>query len=210
MKNESEVMNLDEKRKSTNRQIKDGVFCLLFGNPENAAELYNAINNTRYSPAEIQIITLSTVVSGRLKNDIAFVVNDKIMVVGEHMSSSYANMPVRMLMYVGHLIEKWINIKGEENFLYQSKLHKIPKPEFVIFYNGVDTKPEKETLRLSSAYENVDSESLGYLELEVPVYNINKGMNKELFFKSSHLLEMRSLSQQSVNLIQSWRTTTKR
>jgi len=40
---------------------------------------------------------------------------------------------------------------------------------------------------LSTAFEESPDKSLGSLELEVPVYNINKGMNKELFKKSSKL-----------------------
>ena len=174
---------------SANRQIKDGVFKLLFENPENAAELYYAMTGTQCNPDEIQIITLSTTVSGKMKNDLAFVVKGRAMVIGEHMSSSYSNMPVRVLMYTGQLYEKWIKMKGEEKFLYQSKLYKIPKPEFVIFYNGAAIKPEKETLRLTSAYEDSGSEDFGHLELEVPVYNINKGMNVELFDKSSQLTQ---------------------
>jgi len=42
---------------SVNRQIKDGVFRLIFGNTENAAELYYALTGTKCSPHEIKIIT---------------------------------------------------------------------------------------------------------------------------------------------------------
>ena len=172
---------------STNRQIKDGVFRLLFESPENAAELYYALTGIKCSPSEIQIITITTVISGKLKNDLAFVVRGKAIVVGEHMSSPYANMPIRMLMYIGQLYEKWIKMKGEEQFLYHGKLYKIPTPEFVIFYNGAAERPETEILRLSSAFEVDGEKTLGFLELEVPVYNINKGMNTELFKKSEKL-----------------------
>ncbi|MCL2048428.1 MAG: hypothetical protein FWG87_06840 [Defluviitaleaceae bacterium] len=172
---------------SANRQIKDGVFRLLFDEPKNAAELYYALSGNRCSPDEIQIITLSTTISGELKNDLAFVAKGKILVVGEHMASPYANMPVRLLMYAGLLYEKWIKMKGEEGFLYRSKLYKIPTPSFVVFYNGTALMPEKELLRLSSAFETTADKDFGLLELEVPVYNINKGMNNELFSKSPHL-----------------------
>ena len=172
---------------SANREIKDGVFRLLFDNPENAAELYSALKGADCSPDEIQIITLTTIVSGQLKNDLAFVVRGRAMVLGEHMSSPYANMPVRFLMYLGQLYEKWIKMKGEEKYLYGSNLYKIPTPEFVVFYNGTATKPEKEILRLSDAFEVETNTELGSLKLEVPVYNINKGMNEELFKKSPNL-----------------------
>ena len=172
---------------SANREIKDGVFKLLFEIPENAAELYSALKGIECSPDEIQIITITTTISGKLKNDLAFVVRGRAMALGEHMSSPYDNMPVRFLMYTGQLYEKWIKMKGEEKFLYGSKLYKIPTPEFVVFYNGTTIKPEKEILHLSSAFEATGDKDLGVLELDVPVYNINKGMNGKLFEKSPKL-----------------------
>jgi len=189
LKSESEIItSADEAdNPSANREIKDGIFKLLFEIPENAAELYYALKGVHCSPDEIEIITITTTISGKLKNDLAFVVRGRAMVVGEHMSSPYANMPVRFLMYTGQLYEKWIKMKGEEKFLYGSKLYKIPTPEFVVFYNGTITRPEKETLYLSSAFEVASDKELGSLELEVPVYNINKGMNEELFKKCPKL-----------------------
>ena len=172
---------------SVNRQIKDGVFRLLFETPENAAELYYALTGTKCTPDEIKIITITTTISGKLKNDLAFVVRGRALVVGEHMASPYANMPLRFLMYVGQLYEKWIKMKGEDDFLYRSKPYKIPTPEFIVFYNGATPKPAKEILKLSSVFEIDHDNSLGSLELEVPVYNINKGMNEELLLKSDKL-----------------------
>ena len=72
---------------SANREIKDGVFKLLFETPENAAELYSALKGTPCSPDEIQIVTITTIISGKLKNDLAFIVRGRAMVLGEHMSS---------------------------------------------------------------------------------------------------------------------------
>jgi hypothetical protein len=172
---------------SVNRQIKDGVFRLLFDDPERAAELYYSLSDEKCTPDEISIITITTTISGELKNDLAFVVRGKVMVVGEHMSSPYENMPVRLLMYIGLLYEKWIKMKGEEKFIYGRTLYKIPTPAFVVFYNGTEKKPEKEILSLSNAFDTQMDEELGNLELKVPVYNINKGMNEELFSKSPHL-----------------------
>ena len=172
---------------SVNREIKDGVFKLLFEIPENAAELYSALKDVPCSPDEIQIITITTIISGQLKNDLAFVVRGRAMVLGEHMSSPYDNMPIRFLMYLGQLYEKWIKMKGEEKYLYGSKLYKIPTPEFVIFYNGTTARPEQEILKLSDAFETKVDNDLGFLELEVPVYNINVGMNEEIFKKSPKL-----------------------
>jgi len=181
------MVDLGTDSPSVNREIKDGVFKLLFEIPENAAELYSALKGVSCGPDEIQIITITTIISGKLKNDLAFVVRGKAMVLGEHMSSPYDNMPVRFLMYLGQLYEKWIKMKSEEKYLYGSKLYKIPTPEFVVFYNGAPTRPEKETLKLSEAFEVEGDKDLGFLELEVPVYNINVDMNKELLRNSGKL-----------------------
>ena len=116
--NESQMLTTEIDSASVSREIKDGVFKLLFEIPENAAELYSALKGAPCSPDEIQIITITTIISGKLKNDLAFVVRGRAMVLGEHMSSPYDNMPVRFLMYLGQLYEKWIKIKGEEKYLY--------------------------------------------------------------------------------------------
>jgi len=172
---------------SAKGKIKDGIFKLLFEKPENAAELYSALTGTTCNPDEIQIITITTTISGKQKNDLAFVVNNKALVVGEHQSTTSKNMPIRFLMYSGQLFEKWIKMKGEEKFLYRTKLYKIPTPEFVVFYNGTTKKPEKDILSLSDAFVKTTDKALGSLELKVPVYNINKGMNKDLLSKSDML-----------------------
>ena len=183
----NDVPNGEQGAFKANREIKDGVFRLLFDSQENAAELYYALTGIKCRPDEVQIITITTVVSGKLKNDLAFIVRGKVMVVGEHMSSPCLNLPLRLLMYVGALYEKLIKMKGEEKLLYGSKQYKIPTPEFVVFYNGTQARPEKEVLCLSSAFELPVDNELGSLELKVPVYNINIGMNKELFNRSPKL-----------------------
>ena len=170
-----------------NREIKDGAFKEYFEIPENAAELYSALKKVPCSPDEIKIFTITTIISGKFKNDLAFIVRNSALILGEHVSGPYLNMPVRLLIYIGHLYEKWIKMKEEERFLYGSKLYKIPVPEFVIFYNGVAPRPEKEILYLSNAFETAPGNDLGSLELTVPVYNINKGTNEELFERSPKL-----------------------
>jgi hypothetical protein len=59
----------------------------------------------------------------------------------------------------------------KDNDLYGRKLVKVPTPHFVVFYNGKETRPEKEILRLSDAFIHHTEEP--ELELKVTVYNIN-------------------------------------
>ena len=187
------------KTKLVRRKIKDGVFKLLFEKPENAAELYYALTDIKCDSKEIQIITISTIISGTIKNDLAFIAYGKALIVLEHQSTPNENMPIRILMYLGQLYEKWFKMMGEDKLLYGTKLHKIPKPQFAVFYNGIAKRPEKEILKLSDAFEDIihdkpDNTHLGFLEMEVPIYNINKGMNTALFSKGEHLRQYSEFS----------------
>jgi hypothetical protein len=84
-------------------------------------------------------------------------------------------------MYVARVYEK---ITAGKN-LYGKKKLSIPRPEFIVLYNGADPYPDEDTLKLSNAFE--DPSSLGFpqdrlpdLELTVKVYNINQGHNEPI------------------------------
>jgi len=66
----------------------------------------------------------------------------------EHQSSICENMPLRMLIYIARIYEKIIDGKA----VYKQKLLRIPKPDFIVLYNGVDPYPDETVLRLSDAY----------------------------------------------------------
>jgi hypothetical protein len=99
-------------------------------------------------------------------------------------------MPLRLLLYIGRLYEKLIDNRS----VYRQKLIEIPKPDFIVLYNGDAEYPDKETLKLSDAFarprvpgtdESVDLPNL--LELTVNVYNINRGRNPDILQKSGSL-----------------------
>ena len=95
-------------------------------------------------------------------------------------------MPLRLLIYVARVYEKLIDNKA----VYKSKLLKIPKPDFIVMYNGLDEFPDEKTLRLSDAYMEIPevlTEFSGSLELEVRVVNINEGRNEALVKRSKEL-----------------------
>jgi len=51
------------------REFKDSVFTALFGTPEKALELYNAINGSNYSDsAKVKIVTLPDALYGEQLN----------------------------------------------------------------------------------------------------------------------------------------------
>jgi len=172
------------KKSTANRELKDGVFKMLLEHPEELAKLYTSLTGIPCTAADIQIFSLNMIISGSLYNDLGMIVRGRLIVLAEHMSSPYLNMPLRMLLYLAESYDRLIKLLDEKRFKYNSKLYKIPTPQFVVFYNGKDERPEKEVLRLLDAFmEEVDREKLGSLELEVVVYNINKGYNTELLEK---------------------------
>ena len=95
-------------------------------------------------------------------------------------------MPLRILRYFVGILERIIDM----NKMFNRKQIKIPRPEFIVLYNGENPYPEKNILRLSDAFmdiEGLSMESKTSLELVVQVYNINHGYNKEILRKSETL-----------------------
>ena len=139
-----------------------------------ALEVYNALNLSHYTdPEEIQICILENGIQLSIRNDASFIL-DHYMSLYEHQASYNPNMPLRGLIYYSNLIEKLVKKKN----LYGRNLIKIPTPTFVVFYNGMDKRPEIEQMRLSDAFEQPVEDP--QLELKCMVYNINPGYNQEL------------------------------
>ncbi|MDO5020998.1 MAG: hypothetical protein Q4E29_11125 [Lachnospiraceae bacterium] len=156
------------------RNYKDTVSRMLFQKPENALSLYNALNGTSYTDAsQITFNMLDNAIYMGMQNDISFLIMNEVNLY-EHQSTYNLNMPLRDLFYVAELLQVYV----KDQSLYSSKLIKLPTPHFVVFYNGVESKPERQVLKLSEAFEvpTKDPE----LELKVTILNINPEMNEEL------------------------------
>jgi hypothetical protein len=163
---------------SVNKQHKDTVFRLLFGEPDILREVYSAIEGVELPPeTEIKPNALEGVLYRRRLNDISFEVGGKLVVLIEHQSTINPNMPLRMLMYIAELYDEMIgdgNIYGREKIM-------LSRPEFIVLYNGVAPQKDEQILKLSDSFK--DAASLGIrnetvLELIVKVYNINEGHNE--------------------------------
>lgn len=156
------------------RAYKDTMFRMLFTEKENLLSLYNAINGTHYTDADdLEMNTLENAIYMGYKNDISFVINLQLYLY-EHQSTINPNMPLRDLFYVSEILQDIT--KGVD--LYSSSLQQIPTPEFVMFYNGREEKPERWKLKLSDAFQRQVEEPK--LELVVTVLNINLGKNKKV------------------------------
>ncbi|MDR2247116.1 MAG: Rpn family recombination-promoting nuclease/putative transposase [Treponema sp.] len=134
----------------SNTRYKDSVFSFLFSNPDTLRELYGAIAGVVLSPdIPVTINTLEGVLYRNLLNDISFEIARKLVIILEHQSTINPNLPLRILMYIARIYEK---LTAGMN-VYGRKLLKIPRPEFIVLYNGTEPYPDRTVLRLSDAFE---------------------------------------------------------
>jgi hypothetical protein len=172
-----------------NAKYKDSVFSFLFGEGEALRELYSALEGVSLdADVPITINTLSDVLYMEQYNDISFTVDNKLVVLIEHQSTINPNMPLRLLLYIARVYEKIVERKN----LYRERLLKIPRPEFIVLYNGPKPYPDQSILKLSGAYEETADLKKGpvlppELDLTVKVYNINRGHNEEIIRRSEKL-----------------------
>ena len=173
-------------QEKTNRNYKDSVFVDLFAHDvtakENFISLYNALHGTNLDAetTEIQPVMLERVLYMKYYNDIAMLIDGKIVILIEHQSTINQNMPFRFLEYIARIYEK-ITTKDEK---FGRKLVKLPVPEFYVFYNGKDDYPTENVMKLSDAFMQLDDELKNQLEnenypLEISVKVININVDKE-------------------------------
>lgn len=167
----------------SNREVKSSAFTTYFGEPENASKLYAALGDEEVSPEDITYVTLEGVLFIARKNDLAFTVKNRVLVISEHQSTINENMPLRDLLYLGRTLEKLLDEKN----LYRRKMISIPTPEFYVFYNGDAPYPPEKILRLSDAY--LDKTEHPMLELKVKVINVNLSSGHMLLKKCRPMYE---------------------
>ena len=166
-----------------NRKYKDSLFRMVFHEKKHLLNLYNAMNGTNYAnPEELEINTLENVLYISMKNDVSFIIDER-MNLYEHQSSKNENMPLRGFLYFARLYENYI----EENNLdvFNSKLQKLPTPKYVVFFNGTQDEPDQRILRLSDAFVKEG----GCLECEATLLNINYGKNQQILEQCKRLEE---------------------
>lgn len=164
-----------KKKDEIKRNHKDGIFRTLFHNEELLLDLYNAVSGSNYPQGtKIEIITLENVIFGDLKNDLAFIIDNKLIILIEHQSTVNPNMPVRMLCYIAKEYERLIFSRG----VYSTRKIMIPTPEFYVFYNGVEEQPLEKELKLSDTY--IEKRDIIPMELAVKVINVNYEKGAEI------------------------------
>jgi hypothetical protein len=153
-----------------NREYKNSLFTALFDNLDKARELYAALKGVACDPTlPVIITTLRDVLYMDRINDLSFIVASVMVFIIEHQSSLNHNMPLRILQYFSEISKKIVDHRS----LYKETLIRIPKPEFIVFYNGTDDTPDQWEERLSDAFFETDGDHKIPLDLTVRVYNIN-------------------------------------
>ena len=185
-KSETAELNFQQQGRTVlERNYKDTVCVTVFHEKEKLIELYNAIFDTDYDKdTAIDIVTIKDVLFRTLKNDVSFVLDKRFVVLVEHQSTINGNLPLRDLLYMSTVLKRIIDTKQ----LYREKTLRIPRPAFIVLYNGPEDIPEYQELRLSDAYlGDKDEREEDALQLIVKVYNINTGKNAEILKKCETL-----------------------
>ena len=117
-----------------NTKYKDTFFRYLFKEKSGMLELYNALfDDCLTDESEIEDCTIEDVFTRQMKNDLAFRVRKKrVIVLTEHQSTLNENMPLRFLMYLGRTYNQMMTT----NAVYKERRIELDAPEFVVFYNG--------------------------------------------------------------------------
>lgn len=166
------------------RTYKDSVFRMLFNEKQKVIELYNAFFEADYGPdTPVNFTTIKEVLFKTIKNDIAFTIADTFIILVEHQSSINQNLALRDLVYFSTMIQRMIPNKD----FYKESAIKIPRPQFIVLYNGTAEMPDFWTINLSDNFKGEGEETS--LQLTVKEYNINNGRNPEVLQRCRTLKE---------------------
>lgn len=188
-------------RNKVKHNYKDGIFRNLFDDEQKLISLYNAITCSCYpSDTKIEIVTLENAVFGGIKNDLSFIIEDKLIVFIEHQSTVNPNLPLRIFTYLARQLEKYVS-----SSIYSTRLVHIPTPEIYVFYNGKDEQPLEQELKFSDAFTTKCDKI--FAELKVIIININYEKGSEILKRSKELneysmliYEIRKLNNETGNL----------
>ena len=166
-------MNRKKQSIRVRRNIKDSIFRSLFRNSARFRELYNAIKGTNYGPDTPMVeTTLEDALIMDELNDVSYLIDGNLVVFVEHQSTINYNMPLRMLMYVGRVMEALMKSKD----IYREEMLAIPDVEFYVIYNGAKDFPPYKELRLSDMRVEEKKKNLPKLDLIVGIIIFMEGL----------------------------------
>ncbi|MDC7288359.1 hypothetical protein NXH76_11150 [Blautia schinkii] len=191
VKRKRQTFSTPDKGTYVQRTHKDTLFRFIFRDEKKLLQLYNALNDTSYEDTSgLVITTLKNVIYLGYKNDVSFLL-DWLLYLIEHQSTWNPNIPLRGVLYFARLYKDFIDMFALD--LYSTSQIELPYPQYIVFYNGLEDRAEREILHLSDAFVTpehpVGGISVPALECNALVLNINYGKNQELLEKCKPLLD---------------------
>ena len=121
---------------NVNRNVKDSVFCDLFGKPEYLIQLYRSLHpeDRKTKTEDLTIITLTSAFLKGIYNDLGFMIGNRLIVLVEEQATFAYNIIVRLLMYLAETYRRYID-QNELNE-YSTTILELPRPEFYMVYTG--------------------------------------------------------------------------
>lgn len=178
MSKNKQNMDRNQERVFVRNKHKDLLFQRVFADKRDMLDLYNALNGTNYTDIDaLSIVTLEDAIYMSIKNDLSFIVASTLNLY-EHQSTVNPNMPLRGLVYLAKEYRTYYDNSNQS--IYSRKLIKLPRPQYIIFYNGTEEQPEEKYLRLSDAFEPAGNGEEPMLECIAKQININYGYNQKL------------------------------
>jgi sulfur carrier protein ThiS len=169
---------------AVNKKYKNSIFVSLFDDKHKLISLYNALTGSNYPPdTEVEVNTLQDILFKDRYNDLSFTIAEKIVVLIEHQSTLSDNYCLRLLIYAARVYEKIFSSSS----MYRRSRIPIPKPEFIVLYNGIDDYPKEKIIRLSDSFMDFTDGEAPNLELIAKVININYDISKDLVSKDANL-----------------------
>ena len=176
-----------------NREYKDRLFSFIFGNESRkdwTLSLYNAVNESDYqNPDDIEINTMGDTLYLGMKNDVSFIIGGYVSLYA-HQSTYNPNMPLRELIYLGHLLSKYV--EQHKLNIYSQRQIRIPIPKLVVFYNGKQDMPEQTVLELKDAFPEDMNPDDSDVSVKVRMLNIHSDKNYRIMSSCKPLYEYAS------------------
>ena len=157
------------------RAYRDSLFRDIFNNADRLPEIYEALLGIKTTASDITLATINETLFSGIKNDVGFIVGGQHVLLTEHQSTTNANMPLRMLMYLAEVYRRYVDADA----VYRKRLIPLPAPKFYVFYNGIEKMPDTWSLHLSDAFEGRKAD----LELAVEIININNQPGRPILEK---------------------------
>ena len=88
---------------------------------------------------DLEIITLEISIFGDMKNDQAFIIDGRFIILIKHHSTVSSNMPFREFIYLAKEYERLFF----SAYVYSKEKIKLPVPELYVFYSGTEDRAAK-------------------------------------------------------------------